>query len=381
MPFITEEPKPTPTPHLWILAWLSDIGSVASLEVRHKLLHALATSTLPAVAGSVNSTFVSALAYSRIEHPALLFIAVADILVMLLRLSVTKLGWFPALATDVVMLCGLAWTAFVGISMGLIGFSDDTTMFAIAVASAFGSCAGIMSRNFVVPRLAFMQVLLIDLGFKIPMIIMHPEFLSVLVVQGAGFMFLVRSMMQQQLKLSVQALTAEMESRMQSRVDPLTGLLNRRGLHQQVPQLLAQSGRMALLYIDLDGFKQVNDKLGHATGDDLLRQVARRLTVSNPTAAICRIGGDEFLALVSVQEPSQAQDIAGRIISAVSLPYMIDTLTAHVSASIGITFMSLEKPDLAKAMSEADEALYKAKGAGRGCAVFYGAVGARKAHG
>lgn len=379
MPFTTDAVEPLAKPRLRLLVWLGDMGSVSSDEVRHKLLNALAASTLPAVAGSLNSSFVAVLAYSRMGHPSLLLIALIDILTLMLRLCVTNLGLFRTFGTDIVMLSGLVWAACVGMATAVIGFGDDTTVFAVAVASAFGCCAGIMSRNYVVPRLALAQVVLIDLGFKLSFVFKHPEFLPILVVQGVGFIVLIRWMMRQQLKMSVQALTAELESRMQSRVDPLTGLLNRRGLHQAVPELLVRRGPMALFYIDLDGFKQVNDKLGHATGDELLRQVGRRLSISHPTAAICRIGGDEFLALVSVQEPAEAHDIAGRMIHTISLPYKMDSLTAHVSASIGITFMSIDKPDLAKAMSEADEALYEAKGAGRGRAILYGAIAAMRA--
>lgn len=146
--------------------------------------------------------------------------------------------------------------------------------------------------------------------------------------------------------------------------DPLTGLINRRGLAEALDSAFAGDQPLSLLYLDLDDFKQVNDRYGHATGDQLLICVAQRLKHAvHPDDVVARLGGDEFVVLRQ-GEASQSDllDLARRLHARVTLPYGLGTVEAAVGLSVGIAQRT--KHMLAKDLIErADAALYRAKDA------------------
>jgi len=150
--------------------------------------------------------------------------------------------------------------------------------------------------------------------------------------------------------------------------DPLTGLSNRRSFFQTLESLVDAGGQPAIMYIDLDGFKEVNDRLGHLAGDAVLRVAARRLaSVMRPTDDLARLGGDEFAVLCNGEpSPDQMVMIAGRVIEQLSRPLSVgDGETVDVGASIGI---ALELPVGTPAdtiLGRADAALFEAKAKGR----------------
>lgn len=153
--------------------------------------------------------------------------------------------------------------------------------------------------------------------------------------------------------------------------DPLTGLANRRLLEDRVRMALKHArrerGQMALLYLDLDGFKQVNDQLGHHAGDVLLQQVAERLQGAvRADDTVARLGGDEFMVTLSkVAGTREAARVASKIIEAVAQPYDLEGQNARVTTSVGLALYP-EHGDSADAlMQNADAALYLAKEAGK----------------
>lgn len=155
--------------------------------------------------------------------------------------------------------------------------------------------------------------------------------------------------------------------------DPLTGLPNRRGLGDFVEAILsgsvARDGPAHLLHVDLDRFKQVNDTLGHAAGDAILRRVSEDLSAAiGPNDIAARIGGDEFiLILLGLRDVEAAQALAWRLIGQVCHPLEIGNQTAQVGASIGITTIPVEcRKSVDSLLIEADLALYDVKSAGRG---------------
>lgn len=152
--------------------------------------------------------------------------------------------------------------------------------------------------------------------------------------------------------------------------DPLTGVLNRAGLdyfleHQAQSDT---SGSIALLYIDLDHFKPVNDKYGHAAGDQILRAFAKRLVqLVRPTDAVARRGGDEFvIALQGISSRADAQVVADKVLAAASAPFNVGQARIQVGASIGIATDSPGDSDWQELIDRADANLLDAKGAGRG---------------
>jgi diguanylate cyclase (GGDEF)-like protein len=150
--------------------------------------------------------------------------------------------------------------------------------------------------------------------------------------------------------------------------DVLTGLANRGRFYRKVEETLLSSSPAAVLMIDLDGFKDVNDTLGHAVGDGILREVATRLKESlEPRVIVARIGGDEF-ALLSpdVDDVGTATALAQSAIARVAEPILIDGHEVRVSASCGIALAPLHAHEALELIGNADLALFKAKSMGRG---------------
>ncbi len=153
--------------------------------------------------------------------------------------------------------------------------------------------------------------------------------------------------------------------------DFLTDLPNRVLLHDRLSQALALSERGskgALLFVDLDYFKKINDTLGHQAGDKVLQEVAKRLVGAvRVDDTVSRQGGDEFvLLLVRLADPRDAARVAEKLILAVEEPYFFEGQALHISASVGIALFPQDARDSKTLMKQADTALYHAKEAGRG---------------
>ena len=156
--------------------------------------------------------------------------------------------------------------------------------------------------------------------------------------------------------------------------DTLTGLPNRRLFTDRLQHALLRSqrenGSVALLYLDLDRFKQVNDTLGHPVGDALLRAVADRVREClRKSDTVARLGGDEFTIIQSLDgRAGEAEELARRVIASVSEPYHLDGADVCVSTSIGIAIAPLDASEASHLLSMADQALYTAKAHGGGTA-------------
>jgi diguanylate cyclase (GGDEF)-like protein len=154
--------------------------------------------------------------------------------------------------------------------------------------------------------------------------------------------------------------------------DSLTGLCNRAMLFEHleaaVEKARREESRLALHYIDLDGFKAVNDTAGHAAGDFVLKHVARRLQAKvREGDMVARIGGDEFVVVQTmIDSPGAMEALAERLIAAISQPYVIEDRTFTIGASIGIATHSLATQNVTDLLSAADRALYHAKARAKG---------------
>lgn len=160
----------------------------------------------------------------------------------------------------------------------------------------------------------------------------------------------------------------------QAMTDTLTGLRNRRALAQVLDRLTRSGVPFGLMHIDLDFFKAVNDTLGHAAGDHVLRWVAEVLSKQiRAEDTVARVGGDEFVAVLpELIEPAPLEAIARRIIDTLTQPIPFEDRSCRISASIGITTsVAYPVPEIARMQHDADEALYASKRAGRGRAHFH----------
>lgn len=157
----------------------------------------------------------------------------------------------------------------------------------------------------------------------------------------------------------------------QANFDQLTGLINRNLFHDRLQLEIKKSHRtkmpLALVYIDLDRFKEVNDSLGHASGDALLIEAAKRIeSCVRASDTLARLGGDEFVIIIS-QCPDRApvNQIANKVISRLGEPFILGSDTAFVTASIGVAFYPDDAADMESLLSHADQAMYASKNQGR----------------
>ena len=164
---------------------------------------------------------------------------------------------------------------------------------------------------------------------------------------------------------------AEEKITLLARTDPLTGLANRATFTERLHQAFSASRRggpsFAVLYLDLDHFKDINDTLGHPMGDMLLRTAANRLLGgARDSDLVARLGGDEFAILqTDIADAAGAGALAEKLRQAIGLPYVFAGNTLHVTASIGVAPLSADTPDADAMLSQADLALYRAKEEGR----------------
>jgi diguanylate cyclase (GGDEF)-like protein len=158
--------------------------------------------------------------------------------------------------------------------------------------------------------------------------------------------------------------------------DALTGLPNRAFLHEKMEDALARVRRgemLAVLCLDLDHFKGVNDTLGHAIGDTLLKAAtARLMTCVRETDVVARLGGDEFVVIQSdLEKPEQAGALARRIVDAIAAPFDLDGHQVVVGVSVGVAVAPTDGGDRELLLRSADMALYRAKSDGRGACRFF----------
>lgn len=161
--------------------------------------------------------------------------------------------------------------------------------------------------------------------------------------------------------------------------DPLTGLANRSLLFDRLEQAFIRAARsakqVAVLLLDLDGFKNVNDRFGHAAGDELLRKVARRLSDCVRAAdTICRYGGDEFVIVLPDVESAEiatvADLVAQKIRTCLALPYTIDHTVLGITVSVGIAIYCNTRQSSVELLPQTDAAMYRAKNAVREAGLF-----------
>lgn len=163
----------------------------------------------------------------------------------------------------------------------------------------------------------------------------------------------------------------------QANFDTLTGLPNRNMFHDRLAQEAGKSSRanlpLALLLIDLDEFKEVNDTLGHDVGDLLLQEAGKRIsTCVRETDTVARLGGDEFTVILSeLQDKNRVDRIAEKIIGKLAEEYHIGDEVIHVSGSIGITIYPHDSNDIDTLIKNADQAMYAAKKKGRNCFSYF----------
>src|SRR5882757_1249497 len=253
-------------------------------------------------------------------------------------------------------------------------------MAGIGLANLVG---GIASRNAGTPRYGILLICILTLPFALATILSPLPFLFLIGLQTpiytAGMIFLLL----ENHKILFELHHSERNNRQMAHHDLLTGLPNR-ALNLKLfselldgpwPQAASPASKLTVFCLDLDGFKAVNDRLGHAAGDAVLVAVADRLRASVRDADfVCRIGGDEFAILLPNITDGEAAAVARRIVSQVSEPFQFAP-TAPIGASIGLASAPRDGVTADELLSAADRAMYEAKRRGKGGFVIHACGG------
>ena len=255
----------------------------------------------------------------------------------------------------------------------------------ITVSLVFGFGAGVVARTSVRPAICVAGLLVATVP-TVAALALHAAVPNATSLHGEMFLveaFIVAAITGLSLQTvahlyrsAVEHHAARHDMARLARTDALTGLSNRLLLREQFQDRAATAVRaknlVALHYLDLDGFKAVNDRHGHPAGDALLKRVARRLEeMIRADDVVARLGGDEFIVLqAGISEESEAEMLARRIIREVSKPYVIDNVSMSVSVSVGIATAPKLGLELERLLGCADAALYRAKAGGKARALF-----------
>lgn len=356
--------------------WLVNPGGDVPAEIRVALIGGLFGSLPIFFGGIINTLLVAALITFRHPEPPFLLWLGLELLVCLSRIKVLVTARKAALAgrptpTDLYVVLALLWALSVGYGTFISLISGDWIAATVACLSAASMVGGICVRNFGAPRMSAVMVALSVGPCAMGALFTEEPIFWLVLVQVPLYMTSMSMASYRLNGMLVATMLAERENERHARQDSLTGLLNRHGLFQALDQAVADArpGRMefAVLYLDLDGFKAVNDTYGHAAGDTLLKQVSERLLALMPDGAVAaRIGGDEFVLLIRQSPQTEAQAIGDRIVQSVSQPYDVkEENPVLIGGSVGIALIPRHGADTAAVLHAADQALYLAKSAGK----------------
>lgn len=348
-----------------------------ALEIRLALVGNLFSSLSVFVGGVINTVLVAVLIAWHLQRPAFYAWASMEILICVTRILLLVTARRAARAgrptpTDWHVLMGLAWASSIGTGAYLSITSGSWLAAALACLSAAAMVGGLCFRNFAAPRMTALMIIL-ALGPCCAGAIVAGEPLFMLtVVQLPIYIISMTSAAFRMNTMLVATMESERESDRRARHDALTGLPNRLSLLQEIQHATARlhgtHRRLAVFYLDLDGFKEINDVHGHGCGDEVLKQVADRIRgmLQAPMQAF-RIGGDEFVLLLGEAERNDLQLIAQRLLRVIHAPYTLSNgIEARIGSSIGIAHIEVDGQTPDTILEAADRALYIAKSRGKG---------------
>ncbi|WP_144635417.1 sensor domain-containing diguanylate cyclase [Bordetella genomosp. 13] len=350
--------------------WLTAPGQATPHEIRVALVGTL-FGTLPIFFGGVfNTVAVAGVLFYR--HPTLPFRLwlIAEIIVCLIRWCVLVVSRRRAeqgrpTPTDLYILLAPVWGATVGYGAFVSAVSGDWVASTLSFLSAAAMVGGICFRNFAAPRLVVVMIVFSLGPCCLGALLAGEPVLLLTLLQVPFYLFAMGAAARRLNGMLITTMTAEREHSHRARHDALTGALNREGLSKALEQRGAEPGKkdMTLLFLDLDGFKPVNDAYGHEAGDMLLMQVALRLrALASPQALVARMGGDEFVVVDEVWEGQAQQDLAAAIAESIRHPFSLSHgVVASVGVSIGSASVKWDGTDIDTALRLADTAMYEAK--------------------
>jgi diguanylate cyclase (GGDEF)-like protein len=360
--------------------WLTQAAGHESEEIRTLLAATFLQRTAAVVFATVNVMVLAAITGFRTDATWPLVWLATDAVLLVARLLLIRacqkaqpLG--AAGPMDAMMALSLLWCFVMGLGCAACAVTADILLVALAAIHVTGISAGISARNAAVPRFAMTQILLCGTPFTIVAATLSSHSLWILAVETPVFMAGMCSVLRRQYCDTVSLIRAERQNTFLAFHDALTGLPNRVQFYEQLLRILIETPSPALerrqtavLYLDLDGFKAINDLYGHAVGDALLRQVSARLGAAVARKGlVSRLGGDEFAVFLPAVLEDEACQFAKALIASISAPYTIGAPEpVSVGASIGIALAPQHGDTPDALLSFADRGLYAAKRLGKG---------------
>jgi diguanylate cyclase (GGDEF)-like protein len=362
------------TPRFALIRWLTYPGHGVSRDISSLLLGELYASPNAVIAGLLNGLIVNIVALCLHSGLIFAFYAALDGVIMVVRLTVVHRAIAAAsqgrpTSTDYYLMSATSWCAL----QGAVAFTAMRTgimpLQLLSTITVMGLVGPICARNYAAPRYAMMLICLCDLPFVAGAALSGDPWLLVILLQTPIFLFGVKTIISRIQTMAIATLQAEQAGRHRSRHDSLTGLLNRFGLMEALDAKYAVHERFILFYLDLDGFKPINDTFGHHAGDEILAAVAARLCDGVRAGDIVsRLGGDEFVVVAPNMSPAEGASLADSLIRRITdEPYRLDGIgPLRIGVSIGFACTPEDAVHGADLHRKADAALYEAKSAGRG---------------
>jgi diguanylate cyclase (GGDEF)-like protein len=362
-------------PTIAVLRWLTDPGPGVPPVIGNVLLGELFASPKAVIAGVLNGLILNIVALCM--HSGMIFagfivvdVALATARILVVHRAVRAAARSLRTPTDLYLVTASLWCALQGAMAFTAMQTSSIALQLLAATTVMGLIGPICARNYAAPRYALMLVGLCDLPFVLGAALSGDLWLLVLVLQTPLFLFGVVTVIRRFQTMAVATLKGEQESYDRARQDALTGLLNRFGLMEMLDaQYAVPPHNFILFYLDLDGFKPINDNFGHQAGDRILQAVAGRLrSCLRDGDVVSRLGGDEFVIVAPDMSPADGAAYAEAIIRKIADErYAIDEIGAlQIGISVGFACTpedGLGGDDLHR---KADAALYEAKAAGRG---------------
>ncbi len=362
-------------PCLRLSRWLTNPGKDVPAQIGDVLLGELFASPKAVMAGVLSGLILNVVALAMGGPSVFALFIVLDFALVTARIVVVRRATRAAVLsmptpTDAYLLTAASWCALQGAMAFAAMMTHMLALQLLAATSVMGLVGPICARNYAAPRYAMLLVALSNLPFITGAILSGNPWLLVLAVQAPLFLFGTSTIVRRFQAMAVSTLAAEQESHERARHDVLTGLLNRFGLRETLDALYPTAPhRFVLFYLDLDGFKPINDTFGHQAGDEVLQLVAGRLmAVIQNGDVVARLGGDEFVIVGRNTSPDEGTAYALRIIQRVTdAPYVLEGI-GPVRVGISVGFACAPEDGLAgdDLHRKADAALYEAKAAGKG---------------
>lgn len=364
------------------LKWLFEPSRPVSARGRVFLLSQLLVTPSAALMGSFGAIIVLLVANLRSSSILFDIFLVLECFVALVRIIEWRLrpvrlarSSSNSISIDLSVLLSFSWCTLQGVVAFTILRGGDPVLEVLSTSLIMGLLGPICARNYAAPRFSILLVLLCGLPFVGGAVLNSEPMLSVIVLMTPPWLFGATLIVTTFHDTMLSTLEAEDENKRLALHDPLTGALNRRGMDDALQGIDMRQGKtMALLSIDLDGFKQVNDMFGHGAGDCILVEVVQRIKRNvRETDLVARMGGDEFMIVLRNMGLDAIPSAAEGLISAISdQPIAVSSdVAVPIGASIGYACLPQDATTTLELRSRADRALYDAKDAGKGIARRY----------